>query len=65
MCEKDSYFIYCFVIIVCGCIIWNNVSVKDDVCSKYKLVLEDKYYEVYKELKNGKDKKYFLQSKLR
>ena len=29
MCEKDSYFIYCFVIIVCGCIIWNNVSVKD------------------------------------
>ena len=44
-----------FLIIVCGC--WNKVSVKDDVCSKYKLVLEDKYYVVYKKLKNGKDKK--------
>ena len=43
-----------FLIIVCG---WNKVSVEDDVCSKYKIVLEDKYYVVYKKLKNGKDKK--------
>ena len=34
-----------FLIIVCG---WNKVSVEDDVCSKYKIVLEDKYYVVYK-----------------
>ena len=46
-----------FLIIVCGCVIWNKVSVEDDVCSKYKIVLEDKYYVVYKKLKNGKDKK--------
>ena len=44
-----------FLIIVCGC--WNKVSVEDDVCSKYKIVLEEKYYVVYKKLKNGKDKK--------